>query len=374
MKIAVTADWHLNNFQEFSKPILTEWDEELYRYVESNQGNTMNSRLFNQLNTICDMRDYCEINGINQLLIAGDIFHKRGTIDVSVYNAGYKVLSSFKEFGVWVTAIAGNHDDIDNSQVPITSLHPLQEIIHIIEKPEDLELFDQSTNESVYILALPYSKDKKHILGYIDGYMKTHNSKESILLCHLGITGGVVGSGQYSMKDEYSLGELRYNKWKYLVAGHYHQPQILEYNSIYTGSPTQNNFGDERDGNNGFFVIDTNKRWDMRFIPLNAPRFITVTKDLLEDYTAEQLKGNYIRAIATGDTEQQLHKALEEKVDDFSYIRVEIEKGYEESQRSEINIASTFEEAVQLYAKEHYKGDNLAQIQDLGLEILKESM
>ena len=363
MKLVCTGDWHVFNFKEFSKNLLVQWDNEKQRFLEIESNNTehdvsdikeMNSRLMNILNGLCDMRDYCVSEDITDILFAGDMFHKRGTIDVVVFNSLYRVLKSFKDNNLQVHAIAGNHDQVDNSKIPVSAIHSFSDVIHVIEQPEYFTIDEQE------VVAVPYSKDKEFIISSIsDLKHMCKEPKQAILLCHLGITGGTVGSGMYSMKDEYSLKELQYNKWKYLVAGHYHQPQLLEYNSIYTGTPVQNSFGDEllgEDGFNGFFVIDTDKRWDVRFVPIYKPRFITLTAEELENSSAQLLQEHYIRIKSTNDNSEKIQDLLESSLTEeeleSSNIRVELEKEYISEHRSEIGISQSFEEIITTYTKE----------------------
>lgn len=394
MRIACTGDWHMFAYTDFSKTYMVRWNKETMRYerelsedaVENAYCKPMNSRLFNVLNGICDMRDYCFENHIHNMLVAGDIFHKRETIDVSVYNPTYRVLETFEPKKIKVYAIAGNHDQIDNSQQPLSSLHPLKEIINVIEKPEILSLYDYEEpddpyegDDSEYVVALPFSKDKQFVLDSMTELRaKLDSPRDAILLCHLGITGGLVGSGQYSMKDEYGLKELMYDKWKYLVAGHYHQPQLLEYNSIYTGSPLQNNFGDElkgEDGYNGFFVIDTEKRWDIRFVPIIAPRFITLTADELDGVNPDIFNEHYVRIKSTAQDSDKVKDLLEKSVDMAdANVRLELEKEYVTEHRSDIGVSNTFEETVDIYATEKYSGEQeLSKIKEMGLTILREA-
>lgn len=381
MKLVCTADWHAHNFNDFSKLLSVIWNQESLRYelVESDKDNIeikeMNSRLFNILGGLCDIRDYCIKNKITDVLFGGDMFHHRGTIDVTVFNAMYKVLYSFFQTEITIHAIAGNHDDVDSSQIPMTSIHAFKKIIHVIEKPEYF------TIEDVEVVAIPYSKDKKFVINSMKELREScKNPKQAILLCHLGIDGGLVGSGMYMMSDEYTLKDLMYDKWKYLVVGHYHQPQILEYNSIYCGTPVQNNFGDElkgEDGYNGFFVIDTEKRWDIEFVPIIAPRFITFSSvEELEKADADFINSNYVRVKSTAEQADKIQNKLETILgEETQNIRLELEKSYETEHRSDVSVTQSFEDAVRTYAKEKWeKKETLNTIMEQGLSILSEAM
>ena len=100
MKIVCTADWHIHQFQDFSKQILVSWDDSTKHYYKSLHGKEMNSRLFNILDGIAQLRDYCRDNGIKYVLNAGDVFHKRGNINVDTFNAAHKIISSFRDCGI----------------------------------------------------------------------------------------------------------------------------------------------------------------------------------------------------------------------------------------------------------------------------------
>lgn len=382
MKLLCTGDWHLHNFADFSKSLMVSWDDSTLRYTIvsydtiKTDSKEMNSRLFNILNGICDMRDYCITHGIIDVLMSGDLFHKRANIEVSVFNPAYKVLSSFRDLGINLHAIAGNHDDVDSSQIPMTSIHSFREIIHVIEQPEYF-----TVNNNAEIVAIPYSKDKKFVLESMKQLRKQcKEPRQAILLCHLGIDGGLVGSGMHMMSDEYSLRDLMYDKWKYVVVGHYHQPQVLEYNSIYCGTPVQNNFGDElkgKDGYNGFFVIDTDRRWDIEFVPIIAPRFITFSSvEELEQADAEFIKSNYVRVKSTASQADEIQDRLENMLgNDTQDIRLELEKDYSIDQRSEVSVTQSFEDTVKTYAQERWETkETLNSVIAQGLDILNEAM
>lgn len=381
MKLVATADWHAHNFNDFSKTLSVIWNKKSLRYevVEPNEEileiKEMNSRLFNILNGICDMRDYCIQNSITDVLFAGDMFHHRRTIDVTVFNAIYKILDSYCQVGVNIHAIAGNHDQIDNSLIPTSAIHAFKELIHVIEQPEYFTVKDTE------IVAIPFSKDKKFVLESMKELRKQcKDPRQAILLCHLGIDGGLVGSGMHMMSDEYSLRDLMYDKWKYVVAGHYHQRQILEYNSFYCGTPVQNNFGDEikeKDGYNGFFVIDTDRRWDIEFVPIIAPRFITLSSvDELEQADADFIKSNYVRVKSTASQADEIQDRLENMLgDDTQDIRLELEKEYTVDQRSEVSVTQSFEDTVKTYAQEKWENEEtLNGVIAQGLDILNEAM
>ena len=368
MRLIATADWHIHEFSDFSKVLSVTWDSTSQRFIEleAPEAKPMNSRLFNILNGLCDMRDYAIHNGITHVINAGDVFHKRGNISVTAFNAVHKVLESFHRAGISMYIIAGNHDQVDASISPETSIHTFKDIACIFEKPQILSI--ASGMDGVDLAFVPYSKDKSFVIEQIHELKLQLNSKQSILVAHVGITGGRVGSGMYIMSDEYSLDDLEYNKWKYVVLGHYHQPQRLADNVIYAGTPVQNSFGDELlddhegGGFNGFYVLDTNEENSMQFVPIKAPRFITVkSPGELDRSIKEYGENNFYRVKAsTSDVEE---------IATMENVRVEVEKEYKEAARSDIGLNDTLQDAVIKYSRENYKGTN-SDITKFGLVIL----
>lgn len=363
MIIACTADWHIHEFQDFAKQILVKWDDRLQRYIPDIHGKEMNSRLYHILDGICDIRDYCVINKIYRILHAGDVFHKRGNLSVTTFNAAYRVLQTFETYGLEMVVIAGNHDQVDSSSQPDTSIHTFAKSFELMVAESPLIITFNDYAEQISILCIPYNRNKTQVLNQLQQLKSNLDPQQSILLMHCGVTGGAVGSGMHLMTDDYSLDELYCSKWKYVVLGHYHRPQLLADNVFYCGTPVQNSFNDElpdteNGGYNGFFLIDTKKQHDITFVPIKQPRFITVDSiNKIGNYSDD----NYFRVKTTDDVS-----------DVGDNVRVEVEKEYTVDTRSSIGLADTFEEAVKKYHQENYRGDYGGSL-ELGLSILSEA-
>ncbi len=361
MKIAVAGDIHLHEFSEFSRIQNVTWNEEKLLFIEDDEkGTPVNSRLLDILTALVDIRNLCEEQKIPYLLIAGDLFHKRGSISTIVYNMTYRVLESFKTKGVEVVIIAGNHDQIDNSDVPENSLFGLKDICTIISSPQYLNL--EQNNEVVGLLGVPFSKNKKLVLQHIHEFTPSEEIP-TILIAHLGINGAFVGKSNYANQDEYSTLDLQYNKFKYVVLGHYHKPQLLEYNTFYTGAPIQHNFNDEGD-ERGFWILDTNKRYDMEFVPLASPKFITISDTSAK---MELLEGNFVRIKADETQIDDILDSLSSTEINTETVRIELEKSYEVESRCNIGITMSFEEIIQNYSEQFNP-----QAKEIGLKILNE--
>lgn len=374
MRLIATADWHIHEFSEFSSTVNVKWNNSSLRFeqLDTPDAKPMNTRLLNILNGICDIRDYAHTHNVTRVINAGDVFHKRGSISVTAFNAAYKVINSFYRLGIQLYIIAGNHDQVDSSISPETSIHTFRDIAEVIEQPKVISLADPTS--SLDIAFVPYSKDKSYIISTVDDFRTSINTKQSILVAHLGMSGGTVGSGMYMMSDEYSMKDIYWDKWKFVVLGHYHQPQLLSHNTLYPGTPVQNTFNDELPstheggGYNGFYILDTEKppEQNIEFIPIHAPRFITVNSvDQMKSYSDE----GYFRIKTSGDDIEDTIS----QVEDAPNVKVEVEKDYTEPSRSTIGLNDTFDDALKKYVQEHYTGDN-PNILKTGLDILHSVM
>ena len=360
-----------------------EWNEEIQRFEESAHGDLMNSRLFDILDAIADMRDYATEHGIECVLHAGDMFHTRATVDVTAINATRKMLSTLKQRGITVIAIAGNHDQVSAAMVPESSLRSLSDVILPVECPTMLEktVMGDLRREILRIAAIPYSKDKSFVMKSVTTLLRESQSEKwgmPILLAHAGIDGGVTGSGMRSMKDVYSLSDFQSDKFRFCVFGHYHQPQFLSDNAIYCGSICQNDFGDERKGfdnsvNNGFWVLNTKSlgKGAFEFVPSHSPRFITISdKSELAKYDPDVIETAHIRVRATDSASEEIKEAIQEAGNaEPPKMEICVEKG--QVVRSEISIKDTPAEAATVYAKENGADNSTLAI---GLEILKAVM
>ncbi|MMZ43652.1 exonuclease subunit SbcD [compost metagenome] len=361
MKIAAFADFHAHMWKEF----------------DEKGGVTGSIRLDNQINTLSYMREWCKTNGVTTLLFAGDLFHQRGRVDTVVFNAVYDEIERFTRDNISIIMIAGNHDQYDNSDIPENSLHSFKKLhgVHVYDTV-GTRLVVRSTGygeivEEVEIVCAPYSKNAQMIKDYIAGVEK--KDIPQILLFHLGVSGAFVGNGNYPMADAFSVEDLRPDLFKYIIGGHFHKRQHLggHPNAFYCGAPVQHSFGDEGE-TKGFYVVDTSKRWDIEFIPIPNPYFITLEEKVGADLTdyeeflntcAEE--GNYVRFIAT----PELLAKWEEIIPEGLKYKVELRKEYEQQERSEVKVGMGFEEIVAKYADE-----NRPDAKEIGLELIREAL
>jgi DNA repair exonuclease SbcCD nuclease subunit len=298
------------------------------------------------------------------------MFHIRGRVNTVVYNAIYDTMKTYHEHGLEVIGIAGNHDQWDNSDVPEHSLHTFNDLegVKIFKDLGTEILWGYDKEPDVTIFCVPYSKNAQRIKDWIASIDFDNNPQlaNSICLFHLGISGAFVGNGSYPMADAFKPEDLRPDKFKYVIGGHFHRRQMIDkyLNFWYTGAPIQHSFGDEGEPK-GYLIIDTDKRCDIQFVAIPNPRFTTMTAyDVANENMVDMANnGDYVRLMVKED---ELQTALTYLPPGLKYKTV-LEKSYEEQNRIDVKIGMTEEQVVTKYAQEH-NPDAL----EVGLKILEE--
>lgn len=345
MKILCSADIHSHVYKTFNK--ITD--------------NTGSSRLDQISYTLDYMKNYCVENGIDQMAFAGDMFETRGKVNTLVFNTMYDKFKEISDAGINILAIPGNHDDLDNSDLPQHSLHAFKDIKNM-SVVDDLStaVLDDLTE----VTCIRYSKNTDMLKETINSVGDYFDGSTKILMAHVGVDGGVVGSGNYPLSDSFSLEDLRPDYFDWVILGHFHKPQLLAENVFYCGSPIQHSFSDEGE-DRGFFVIDTDDKKYIKFEVIPNPKFITVTENDISKYDFQELadEGHYVRLQIKESNLHQIQSSLPENLQ----YKVELQREYKEENRVDVRVGMSPEDVIRKFA-EQYNPDAV----DKGLDILKE--
>lgn len=360
MKIAFTADWHIHPFKEFSRNVPVLFNQKTYKFIELPKDSDIspsqemdfaiiNSRLLDQYNALRHMADICKKENVEVLVIAGDIFHKRGNLPTETLYVAKKIITYFSQkLKIPVYILAGNHDQDSNSIKPLDNLVSLEgENIYISSIPEEIEL-----NDNTILRMVPYRHNRSIVLSEF----KKSVSKEvdTILVSHIGVSGASLGKQVYVSSDDFSIKDINSKKYKFVALGHFHKPQNLTKNTFYCGSPVQMNFGEEGESH-GFYIGDTLED-TLVFYELPAPKFVTSTST--ENAKEESLKGNYVRLKCIAQSVGNIEKT--------ENIRIEVEKEFE-SKPVRLSLQMSYADMLKEYSKVKEKPDFL----NTGLDILK---
>jgi len=277
-KIVFFSDLHIHAFPEFGSA----------------------DRLNDCLSVLTDIRKWCVKHGVKDVFFGGDLMHKRGILWTASYVAVANELLLYKEAGITVHAVDGNHDQEDKEG----QTHALQPLMaggllqgigpkgYRIVKIDDVYVTMFAYCESRDVLAKRIESVKKRLkIG-----QATLRPNRHIALFHHGFKGARVGSSlEYEVKEPIDAKKLRLDKLFGLVfSGHYHTHQAIVgiRRGWYIGSPLEHTRSDRTVDAKGFLVVET-KTLDFTREALNRPRFISIeVGDALSD-----VKGNFVDVV-----------------------------------------------------------------------------
>lgn len=340
-KFIVISDTHFHNWTEFSKP-------------DDKYGN---SRLGEQLKVLEEVFDIARDNNAS-IIFAGDLFHKRQSVDTRVFNAVYEAFENNRD--VMVYGIPGNHDKVNNSLHSDSSLDTFQYI-------NNTKIYTEMSHEDmgdVTFTMIPYGDEVEEIKEYLNN-VKVTKDKPNILVAHLGVSGSIAGKGGHRLEGAFTYEDLHPEKFDYILLGHYHRPQVLQENDkhVYVGTLTQNNFGEEGH-ETGPILVDTEKG-TLERIPVESTKFVTIEGSNIPDNIEKILENSYVRF--TGDRGQA--RALENTVDDLTNVRINIEEIMEVDTRIEIDKTTDPVVITEKYMEKYYPDAT-----EEALECIREAM
>lgn len=187
-------------------------------------------------------------NGINDIIIPGDIFHNRSEIGVNTISTANKFFNYFKDFRLYIST--GNHCCYykDNSEVNSISILSGWDNITIIDKDPKILKFKNKT-----ISLIPWGTELKDI------------PKTDICFGHFEIQSFYMNSFKVCEHGIESSNILE--KSPLVFSGHFHSKDDRSYKKgriVYVGSPYQQNFGDT-DQERGIYIFDVESE-DLKFI------------------------------------------------------------------------------------------------------------
>lgn len=215
MKFIFSGDWHLSAYSQ--DPII----------------KGMPERLHYLMIVLNDMAKYAIDNGIDKIVVAGDIFHTKSVIHAIAQSLLLDYIEKFSQ--ITFIVIDGNHDVSSKSGTGISALKCLDSVpnVRMIHTQEQIEnvLFVAWTDQLIPAI-------KK--------------GKADYLVSHFGLNEAQLSSGISIVSD---LGLKDVNQYKHVLLGHYHKPQEVS-NVWYVGSPIQLDWGEKHEDKR-FLVVDS---------------------------------------------------------------------------------------------------------------------
>lgn len=251
MKVLFFADLHI--FNHFSKTIFEDIAQKF----------------------LYDLLAYCKKNDIHKIIFLGDWFHLKNKIQVPSYIKSIEVLTAFKNEGIDITFLIGNHDSPQADTNDFSILHSFDNfgnVGHVVP------LYDWEDIDGVRFHYLSYTKELP---------VFEMGTNVNVLCGHLDINNFTM-EGNFICSNGFA--EDCFSQFDYVFSGHYHKHQVRG-NITYVGSPYQTRFS-ERFDDKGFMVFDTSDCSSKFIIYNEAPTFKEIDSEATDQ---AQIKGNFVR-------------------------------------------------------------------------------
>ena len=381
MKILHTSDWHIGK-----------------RLINR-------ERLDEQAEVLDEIIDICENEGVELVVIAGDIFDTY-TPSADAEKLFYKKIKAVAGENRAVLIISGNHDD----GVRLSAAAPLSEEqgIYIVGNERRLlsfgsqrpvqpvanekgcAVFGNEKGERIFVSFLPYPnearfKEEKSELPYLEQMQKWIAEGESgnmeklpsIFVGHLFVAGGSVSDSE----REIDLGGARaipidaLPKSDYVALGHLHKKQHMgKGHCYYSGSPLQYAFDESADKGVKVFDLTADGVQNLRDIPLTkGKKLVRLETDcvenalaLLQQYPNDLVELKLILTAPLVSSDSQALSSNKNLVSLLTEVRTEETLAFES--RKGLSGESLFD----LFYKTNYGAEPKEELKTLFLQTLTE--
>ena len=242
----------------------------------------VNTRLQIALDEIDRMAKELMDAGGDTIVIAGDIFHVRGSIDPEVFNPVANKFRELNDQGIGFIAIAGNHDLKGKETTELGNAFQSFEGngFQIASKPQTIG----------DLLMIPWqsSRDKLiQVMRDTAGAWSNGGRSDTDVIIHAGIDGVLSNMPDHGLKaaDLASFGFRR------VWAGDYHHAKDFGNGVFSIGASTQQTWGDVGTKAGFWLVYDDREQW----FASHAPEFVDVDPDTDPDEWPLIVDGNYVR-------------------------------------------------------------------------------
>lgn len=256
--------------------------------------NGKNSRLEQQVKVVKSIVSYCKEREIQEVVFCGDLFHT-STITAEVSQAAYQAFKGFKENGIQLTVLVGNHDQSSRTG-GIHALSWLGDHGKLIERC--LGEVDSPRIAGLPAYFFPYTADE----DTLKGWLREVNQVRCFMFFHQGVGGVEINSKGFTLNEILTPAMVPGN-CALALTGHYHSFKPVSGNLVIPGSTTQLNWGDEGEPRGWLDVtVDGEQVTEINMIESKAPKFITISEDNLETYNRDNpnapLAENFVRVLS----------------------------------------------------------------------------
>lgn len=267
--------------------------------------NGINSRLRIILSEMERCADEVLAAGGDTIVMAGDLFHKRGSIEPEVFNPVHDTIRAILARGVKIVAIPGNHDLASKETT---------EIGNAMQSLGSLPGFRVETDgmpiDGMDVVMLPWHATVSGLRDQIEDVVNAIGAsrEETDLIIHAPVNGVLLGIPDHGFDAK----ELAGFGFRRVFAGHYHNHKEVAPSVWSIGALTHQTYSDI--GTKAGFLLVHPDRVDYR--ASRAPSFVEVTGDTNPDHYLEIVDGNYVRVSSIKLTDREVNKLREQLLND----------------------------------------------------------
>ena len=269
--------------------------------------------LEDQRHILNEIADLARSQGIDALLIAGDVYDRPVPPQEAV-----TLLSDFlcemARLGVKVYLIAGNHDSAERLEfcaelLGVGGIH----IVGECRGAADTVLLEKG-EERVAIHLLPHFRpvqmrpflgaeitDSNEAFGALINRVDFSLASTNILLAHTFVTGAQTSESEQAVVGTVdAVSADIFSRFDYVAMGHLHRPQTIGANVRYAGSPLSYSFS-EIGVPKSVTVIETGETLTLHTLPLHPLHEMREVKGALHELLSMPYSEDYIRAVVTDE-------------------------------------------------------------------------
>ena len=259
-------------------------------------GQGRNTRLMHIIHEIHRCGAEVRRRGGERVVVAGDVFHTRGSVSPSVFNPLRDALAAETDRGMRFTIMPGNHDLESKTSQSLTSavamLHgvPGVEVVHVPAILAPCAL-------------LPWEPNTERLLEIAGDLATKCQSDMTDLVIHAGIDGVLAGMPDHGLAAD-RLANLGFRR---VFAGHYHHHRDMGRGVWSIGAPTHQTWSDV--GTRAGWLIVSEAA--VEFFSSHAPRFLDLSGEEDPEELPLIVDGHYVRARVAEATPKQVAELRE---------------------------------------------------------------
>ncbi len=267
----VMADLHCHNWSQFAGV----------------NAAGVNTRLLDTLREINRCCEAVQEAGGKLVVIAGDIFHTRGSVAPSVFNPVKACFDHWTAQGMTFRAISGNHDLESKRSTKLSSAVTMLEGpgFEVFHSPAMIVDQDHTTT-FVMIPWIPKPVEALEAMAKIGKQISGFDHGLTDAFIHAGIDGVLSGVPAHGFSAD-KLAELRFRR---VFAGHYHHHADMGKGVVSVGAATHQTWGDVGTRAGWLLVSREETKW----FASHAPNFIRIDGDEDPDELPLIVDGHFV--------------------------------------------------------------------------------